>query len=162
MDISALQVFAFIHHLDQPLFFILVVLVAALAVGLMRREYSLGLFIAVALTFVTTHLLKNIFKVERPTDMVLVADGYRFPSAHASVTAAIAMSLALYGWRWLEGRPNVAIARAALSAGAFGVIATVNISRIALNVHTPIDVFVGAVLGVAIAYLVHVFILRFS
>lgn len=155
-------IFSFIHHLDQPFFFILVVLLAALAVGLMRREYSLGLFIAVALTFCTTYLLKNLFAVPRPANMTLVADGYRFPSLHASITAAIAMSLTLYGWRWLEGKRYASAARFFLCAGAFCAIAIVNISRIALNVHEPIDVFVGALIGVAIAYVVHVFILKLS
>ena len=156
------ELFSFIHHLDDPFFFILVVLLAALAVGLMRREYSLGLFIAVALSFCVTHLLKNFFAVPRPTDMTLVADGYRFPSLHAAITGAIAMSLVLYGWRWLEGKPYATGGRIALSSGAFGAIATVNISRIALNVHEPVDVFVGAVIGVTIAYVVHVFILKLS
>jgi membrane-associated phospholipid phosphatase len=156
------QIFSFIHHLDDPFFFILVVLLAALAVGLMRREYSLGLFIAVALTFCITYLLKNFFAVPRPENMTLVADGYRFPSLHAAITAAIAMSLTLYGWRWLEGRSYASIARFLLCVGAFCAIAIVNISRIALNVHEPIDVFIGALIGVTTAYVVHVFILKLS
>ncbi len=155
-------IFAFIHNLDDPFFFILVVLLAALAVGLMRREYSLGLFIAVALSFCATHLLKNFFAVPRPEHMTLVADGYRFPSLHASITAAIAMSLVLYGWRWLHGKRHASSARFLLCISAFGAIAIVNISRIALNVHEPIDVFVGALIGVTIAYVVHVFILKLS
>ncbi len=162
MEQSLMPLFGFIHHLDQPFFFILVVLIAALAVGFMRREYSLGLFIAVALTFISTHLLKHLFAVPRPDDMVLAADGYRFPSAHASVTAAIMISFALYGWRWLDDKRYMNVGRAALSAGAFGAIATVNVSRVALNVHQPIDVFVGALIGAVIAYLVHLFILKLS
>jgi membrane-associated phospholipid phosphatase len=157
-----MPLFGFIHGLDQPFFFILVVLLAALVVGLMRREYSLGLFIAVALTFIATHFLKNLFAVPRPDGMMMEADGYRFPSAHASITAAIAMSLALYGWRWLHEKPYQTSGRILMSAGAGGVIAMVNVSRITLNVHEPIDVFVGSLLGIVIAYAVHVFIVRLS
>ncbi|MFM2374802.1 MAG: hypothetical protein RLZZ234_797 [Candidatus Parcubacteria bacterium] len=162
MQDSLMPIFGFIHHLDDPFVFIFIVLVAALLVGLVKREYSLGLFIATALTFVVTYLLKNIFKVPRPAEMVMVADGYRFPSLHAALTAAIVASLLLYAWRWFETKPFPAFARTVLATGAFGAIATVNISRVALNVHQPIDVFVGSIIGISIAVIVHKFLLRYE
>jgi membrane-associated phospholipid phosphatase len=155
-----MPLFGFIHHLDDPFVFIFIVLVAALVVGLIKREYSLGLFIATALTFVVTYILKNIFKIPRPDGMVLMADGYRFPSLHAALTAAIVASLLLYAWRWCGTKPFTKTARAALATGAFGTIAVVNISRVALNVHQPIDVFAGSVIGITIAWSIHIFLLR--
>lgn len=157
-----MPIFGFIHHLDDPFVFIFIVLVSALMVGLVKREYSLGLFIATALTFIVTYILKNIFKIPRPAEMVLVADGYRFPSLHAALTAAIVASLLLYAWRWFGTKPFTRTARTVLCAGAGGAIATVNISRVALNVHQPIDVFVGSVIGVGIAWGVHALLMRYS
>ncbi len=92
--------------------------------------------------------LKELFAIPRPDVSPLIgAAGWSFPSGHAQTAATLWPWLALElgrhrrggrSWRWP--------ATAALVAG-------VAASRVYLGVHTPVDVFAGAAVGVLIVAL---------
>jgi undecaprenyl-diphosphatase len=64
-----------------------------------------------------------------------------FPSDHATVAFALAMSIFLVNRRW--------------GILMFLIAFLVSVGRILVGVHYPSDVFVGALLGCAVAYLLH-------
>jgi hypothetical protein len=92
------------------------------------------------LTALLNTALKEAFRVPRPPGPQLVEEsGWSFPSGHAQLAAALAVWLSL-GAR----RP-----RAALGWGGLALL--IAASRVALGVHTLVDVAVGAALGAASA-----------
>ncbi|MDC7708760.1 phosphatase PAP2 family protein [Vogesella indigofera] len=122
--------------------------IAALLLLAQRRPQCLpGLVAAVLLGIASAILLKAAFAVPRPF-LVLPAGSVRlldvlpangaFPSGHAIAGALLAGVLA-QGRRWWW------------QAGLMGLVLLVCWSRIAIGVHWPLDVLVGAALGWAIA-----------
>lgn len=63
-----------------------------------------------------------------------------FPSGHAAFLFAVATAIYLYHKKW--------------GVGFFIAAILLNISRVAAGVHDPSDIVGGAVLGVAVAYLI--------
>ncbi|MGM8062621.1 phosphatase PAP2 family protein [Vogesella indigofera] len=124
-------------------------LVIAALLLLAQRRPSLfpSLVAAVLLGIASAILLKAAFAVPRPFLVlpagsvqlldVLPANG-AFPSGHAIASALLAGVLA-QGRRWWW------------QAGLMGLVLLVCWSRIAIGVHWPLDVLVGAALGWAIA-----------
>lgn len=100
--------------------------------------------------------LKLLYAVPRP-DLVLVeVTGYRFPSQHAILTSAFFSSLCFSAFCAFRSL----FAKILISAFSLGAIIVVAWSRVFLQVHLPIDVIVGSVLGVSISFVVHYLILR--
>jgi len=93
--------------------------------------------------------LKHLFKVPRPfvKDPSLrvlrleTAGGYSFPSGHTQFTAAFWTTMALeFKKKWIYPL-------------GFVLIVLVGLSRMYLGLHTPIDVLVGAALGIGWVFL---------
>ena len=100
-------------------------------------------------TWGMVHIIKLITAVPRP--FVALAsinilspyeEGYSFPSAHAAITVALATAVFVHHRR--------------LGILLYGFAAIVCVSRIYVGVHYPEDVVVGALLGFAIASLMHI------
>lgn len=158
MKETLMPLYVFIHHLDDPFVFIFIVLVTTLGIGYVRREYALGLFLSVAVTFCFTSIMKQLFAIQRPETMLIVTDGYRFPSLHAAITGAIMMSLALA----LVRIATIRWVRTALILTSIGIVILVDASRVVLNVHKPIDVVVGSVIGIGISFAIHQYLQKHS
>ena len=105
------------------------------------RAQAWRALLAMALAVVAAYLLKHGFDRPRPfalglgTQWLPHGASAGFPSAHACVAAAWAMSAAL-----APARPAVRVLLA-------GVALLVGWSRVALGLHFPLDVLAGAVLG---------------
>lgn len=109
---------------------------------------GLGLFLGMALCvatadFVGGHLIKPVFARQRPSTAESEAvvrgmeyGGFSFTSNHAANTFAGAIYLA----QWLPQGRIVFIA----------IAATVAYSRVYVGVHYPLDVLVGAILGIIV------------
>ena len=138
----------FINHFASPFMFAFIIAGATLIAGRFSRRYALALFISVGLTFALTEVLKNIFAIPRPTDMLAHTTGYRFPSLHASLTSSIVTALWLFYTESTQNRRYQIIA----SVFAILIIFVVDYSRVFLNVHKPIDVIIGSLLGVGISF----------
>jgi undecaprenyl-diphosphatase len=111
-----------------------------IAAGGHASRTGLRLGIAAALGALVSQLLKRLWRRARPTAgivgfiaLVEDPDAFSFPSGHAAAAFAVALSMAGV----VPGGP-------AFVALAFAV----GLSRVYLGAHYPLDVAVGAVLGV--------------
>lgn len=118
-------------------------------------RYLLILFpLAVFSSAIATEMLKNVFAVERPCVPCSAGisgcnaycpEGYSFPSGHASVSFAAAVSI-LCVYRKNE---NLAL---------LSIPLLISVSRVALGVHTFADIIGGALVGIAIPVILHSFL----
>jgi len=156
MSETLLPLFGFIHDLDEPFVFIFLIGTITLVLGVYRRSHALGFFATIALTFIITNVAKHLFAIPRPEYMILIADGYRFPSMHAAITGAIVGSL----WYFAMMRFERKFARAFTSLILLSILLIVAISRVSLNVHEPIDVIIGSAIGITLAFTINRFVDR--
>lgn len=107
------------------------------------RTGAMGLALSLLVTATITGIVKDIAKLPRPPPEMwrVGAEGYGFPSGHASGSTAFWGYLSIY-------RPL-----APLVAFSAVMIASVSISRLVLGVHYPRDVAGGVLLGVTVASL---------
>ncbi len=99
----------------------------------------------VVLTLTVNTILKNIFRVARPSGHpLLVLNDFAFPSGHAGVYLALAGGLFLINHR------------AGYIAGFCALI--IGIARVVAGVHSPLDILGGYVLAVVIVSAVSWFI----
>ena len=132
------QVFLILSYLGNELIFMAVVATIYLCVD---KEKGLHLAIGLLSSFTLNSGIKDFFKIPRPfeyNDMLRRIDltmspGYSFPSAHAQLSSSIAAGITRY-----YRKPGIICCILALLIG---------LSRIYLGVHTPVDVFVGFLLG---------------
>lgn len=113
--------------------------------GKIKKEQVMHALGASLITFLVTDLLKNIFHTVRPflvngvnpLTLTVPLDS-AFPSTHTAMAFALAITVWLHdrkvGWIYLIWALFVGIA------------------RILANVHYPIDIWGGAILGIVIAF----------
>lgn len=130
---------AVLTHLGDP-----AALVALVVAVYWRGRPGGARLLAVGLGAVgLTLALKGVFALPRPPPGLrsVAADGYGFPSGHATGAAAVYGGLALTLELW-------SVRRRLLAAGA--VVAVVAVSRVVLGVHYALDVGVGVLVGTAV------------
>jgi len=115
--------------------------------GRVKKEQALHAFLSSIIAWLVTEMIKSFFPTTRP----FVTNGHdpltittptnsAFPSTHAAVAFAIAVTLFLH-----DKRLGSAFLVSAIVVGA---------ARIISQVHYPFDIFGGAVVGVLIALIV--------
>jgi membrane-associated phospholipid phosphatase len=108
---------------------------------------SISVFIATVLS----QLIKFSFKIPRPAGMLIQEHGYAFPSGHSTLAFAVCSVCIFLMFKYFKNYKRymnylytiIFILTAIL-------IAT---SRVVLHVHRPIDIIVGAFLGIFSAFL---------
>jgi undecaprenyl-diphosphatase len=118
---------------------------AIVAAVFLRRPTLFPLVvIAVLLSDVLTLALKHAFDVERPSvryaepePLVRTPTDLSFPSGHAATSFASAALLAWAGPRF--------------AVPLYGLAAAIAFSRVYVGVHYPLDIFGGALIGLAVA-----------
>ncbi len=115
----------------------------AVAIGLLAQGWRRGAMawtVAVTVTFAATLVLKMVF-IACPASLG-VGDVHT-PSGHVAAATVVAGGLTLLLLRWR----HAALLVAALAAVVIGA------SRLALGMHTPLEVVIGAGVGLAGAWL---------
>lgn len=113
------------------------------------RKLGIAMLLSLLIGFLIGNVwMKNLFERQRPcwidpsVDLLIHnPKDFSFPSGHSLASFEGAMSIYLYHKRW----GILALILAALIA----------VSRLYLFVHFPSDVLVGSVLGIGIAWVVH-------
>ena len=121
--------------------------------GRVKREVALHAFLSALIAWGAAELIKSLFPTTRPfvTDnfppltLTIPIDG-SFPSGHTAASFALATSV------WLHNK----------KLGLFFVIIalTIGVSRVLANVHWPLDIIGGIIVGIVISLIVerlHVF-----
>lgn len=114
-----------------------------------KPDLLLAALIASIMAGLISSVLKPLFDFARPTDVLALSNyhlighkisGHSFPSGHTMSAFAIAASLTFYcNKRWV-------------TIGMLALAGLVGLSRIMLGVHWPIDVLIGATIGLACGY----------
>jgi undecaprenyl-diphosphatase len=97
-----------------------------------------------------TFALKYILKIPRPAHMLIMEDGYRFPSGHAAM-ASVVMSLGIYYAYTKVKNKDVRQLIYMLSVGWFILV---SYSRLYLQVHYPVDILASLFIGIFTTYFV--------
>jgi undecaprenyl-diphosphatase len=112
--------------------------------GKIKKEQVIHALFAAAVAWIIAHLIKAIFPTLRPfqinggpAEVVIPLTNGGFPSGHTAAAFALAVTI------WLHDK----------KAGAIFLIAAavVGIARILANVHYPVDILGGAILGILAA-----------
>ncbi|RMF07068.1 phosphatase PAP2 family protein [Candidatus Woesearchaeota archaeon] len=93
-------------------------------------------------------VMKSAIRRARPENAIIHAEGFSFPSGHATAAAAVAVVLVFVLGKHLKGRTKKTVEWFAV---AYGVM--VGFSRIFLNVHWLSDVMAGFALGAGWSFL---------
>jgi len=123
--------------------------------GRVKREVALHAFLSALIAWGAAELIKSLFPIPRPfvTDhfppltLTIPIDG-SFPSGHTAASFALATSV------WLHNK----------KLGLYFIIIalTIGVSRVLANVHWPLDIIGGTVIGIIVSWVVeklHVFTL---
>ena len=141
----------FLNAFEDPFMFGVLLACSALVLSLLKKSASLSFFVAMGTTFMTVHIIKSLYAIPRPIDALVDAAGYRFPSGHAALGAALITSFA---WHLLK-RSTSSAGRTLIVIISSALILFVAWTRLHLGVHEVIDVSVGILLGTSISILVH-------
>ncbi len=97
------------------------------------------------ISVVVVHILKHMFAVPRPITMLVEETGYRFPSGHAAVSSAFLCMIVVCTYAIYTAWPKSL--RYLVSSICIILLIGVCASRLVLQVHKPIDIFVGILVG---------------
>jgi len=147
--------FSFVSFFGDPEFYIILL---AFVYWVLSKKAGEFMAIALGTTVSLNNLLKGVFMINRPFQTYpeienlrdYAATGSSFPSGHVQNSATLFFSLAMYfkkRYLWV-----LAIVLSVL----------MSLSRLFLGLHYPIDVVVGALLGLAVPLLFYVLFKHFS
>jgi len=147
VPLFALQFFAVLTHLGDPVILTAVCIVVGIGL-LLRQQHALavGWVVAVAGNGVLNQVLKQVFARARPVhDTALAqAQGFSFPSGHTSGSVVVFGMLAYLAMRLLPERWIVPVGLTAVALAY-----SVGTSRVFLRVHFASDVIAGFASGAA-------------
>ncbi len=140
--------FSFITRFGEE---ITIILLLTVLYWCLDKRLAYGIGISFFLSGLLVQVLKISFQIDRPwiidpsfqpvASAIAGATGFSFPSGHTQGAAA------------LFGTLGFALKKPWQKFGCFLMVALVGFSRMYLGVHTPLDVGVGLVLGLGIAFL---------
>ena len=115
--------------------------------GKIKKEQALHALFAGSIAWAVAWIIKSIFPMHRPFELngesalvVIPLTNGGFPSGHTATAFAIAFTI----WKHDKKMGMIYILSACL----------VGISRVLANVHYPVDIIAGAVLGIVTSHLV--------
>ncbi|MDZ4205649.1 MAG: phosphatase PAP2 family protein [Patescibacteria group bacterium] len=133
-----------VTRLGDPFFLSSATALIALLLVMRGRHYDAVLFVvALVVTVISLAVLKNTFQIVRPGSEIYRADGWSFPSGHATVATAFFFMLALSFF----SRMKTLKGKIALVAGSILAAILIYFSRLYLGAHWTLDILAGIALG---------------
>lgn len=123
-------------------------LLIALLIAARKQYEALVYTISVAASTSSVWLLKQIFSVPRASEALVELDSFAFPSAHAAAAAFLATTL-FWLYNRISGDSSV-WRRCFILTVLFSFALLLGFSRIAIGVHTPLQVLGGFGIGLLV------------
>ncbi|MDO8565301.1 MAG: phosphatase PAP2 family protein [bacterium] len=122
---------------------------------LRRNAYDAVLFLTTMIIAVLSlTVLKNVFQISRPISDIYSADGWSFPSGHATVATAFFFMLS----HTFFGKMKTLRAKTILIVGSVVGTLLICFSRLYLGAHWTLDILAGIALGLlAVSFTVLMF-----
>ena len=134
-----------VTRLGNPFIIASVAVFMAIILITRGRSYEAVLFlIAMIVAVISLTVLKNVFQISRPASDIYAANGWSFPSGHATVATAFFFLLA----HTFFGRMKTAGKKTVLILGSVFSAALICFSRLYLGAHWTLDILAGISLGV--------------
>ncbi len=111
--------------------------------NLAHKRYAILLATTTIATAATIKIIKEIVRAPRPITSLIQETGYSFPSGHTTF-AIVFFSLLVYIFTKTQKTRIVATTASIL------IILTIALSRLQLQVHHPIDILGGLIIGTSI------------
>jgi len=108
-----------------------------------EKKKSLALSSAIITSAITLKIMKELFSLERPPNMLVNETGYSFPSGHSAMAIVLLGMLILIFYKKIKHK-KLAIIFSAIFALLIGL------NRILLNAHWVTDIFGGYLFGALI------------
>ena len=133
-----------VTRMGDPFVLASAALLIAVLLFMRGRRYDAVLFIAALIvTVISLTVLKNTFQIVRPTSPIYEANGWSFPSGHATIATAFFFMLAYSFFDRMKTLGNKTI----LILGSIFGAALIYFSRLYLGAHWTLDILAGIALG---------------
>lgn len=146
-SVSSTVFMSFMSYLGSAT--ILITLTVLILIFAKNKKGASKIAINLALVFVLSIILKEIFKRERPSVLRFAEEnGYSFPSSHAMVSIGYYGYIICLVYKYVENKKarNVIVGLIAL------LILLIGISRIYLGVHYATDIIGAYIIGLVYLY----------
>ena len=136
--------FVWITQIGNPFVFAFVSIFMAIMFIVRGKSYEAVLFLtALIVAVISLTVLKNIFQISRPISDIYSADGWSFPSGHATVATAFFFLVAHTFWSQMK----TARSKTLLISGSILGALIICFSRLYLGAHWTLDILAGIALG---------------
>ena len=136
--------FVSVTRLGNPSVLLSLAAFIAIILVMRGRLYDATLFIvALIVAVVSLAMLKNTFQIARPVSELINANGWSFPSGHATTATAFFFLLA----HTFFNRMKTSAGKTVLILGSIFVAALICFSRLYLGAHWALDILAGIALG---------------
>lgn len=134
----------FVTRLGDPFFLSSAAMLIAVLLIIRGRAYDAALFIvALVVAVVSLTVLKNTFQIARPVSEIYKADGWSFPSGHATLATTFFFMLA----HSFFDKMRTVMRKIILIVGSIFATAVICFSRLYLGAHWTLDILAGIALG---------------
>ncbi len=133
-----------ITRIGNPFVFASVAVFISVMMILKKNAYDAMLFLtALVIAVVALTILRNVFQINRPVSNIYSADGWSFPSGHATVATAFFFLLSHAFW----GKLKTVKSKTLLIVGSIVGALLICFSRLYLGAHWTLDILAGVALG---------------
>ena len=135
---------------DIKVMVILVALSFLVSYFLNYKKNAFIILLSSILAILVSTFLKHTLKIPRPEHMLIVEDGYRFPSGHATMAAVVFALSVYFGVKHLVSskKTNTKIFGVSIIILGLAWLLITSYARLYLGVHYLIDVVSGSVIGI--------------
>ncbi len=133
-----------VTRMGDPFVLASAALLIAVLLFIRGRRYDAALFVAALIvTVISLTVLKNTFQIVRPTSPIYEANGWSFPSGHATIATAFFFMLA---YSFFDRMKTLGSKTILILGSIFGA-AFIYFSRLYLGAHWTLDILAGIALG---------------